>query len=84
MIDIKLLYKSLFVSDFSDIVAFLLSDYKPARWGVLAHGLVGYQIRVGHTVAADIVLRCTRYINCNYLKFTWSRRKRKEQLPSNI
>ena len=29
MIDIKLLFKSLFVSDFSDIVASLLSDYKP-------------------------------------------------------
>ena len=29
MIDTKLLLKSLFVSDFSDIVASLLSDYKP-------------------------------------------------------
>ena len=29
MIDIKLLFKSLFVSDLFDIVAFLLSDYKP-------------------------------------------------------
>ena len=29
MIDIKLHFKSLFVSDFSDIVASLLSDYKP-------------------------------------------------------
>ena len=28
-IDIKLLFKSLFVSEFSDIVASLLSDYKP-------------------------------------------------------
>ena len=29
MIDIKLLFKSIFVSDFSDIVASLLSNYKP-------------------------------------------------------
>ena len=29
MIDIKLLFKSLFVSDYSDSVASLLSDYKP-------------------------------------------------------